>query len=271
MGLAVLGVLLLPVIATGHGTSGESLSSAVLVPGAPPVFNAAQSCTYACSATTLGADRIAGRVSPPAAPTEAPTTGPTPVPTSTPEPLPTMEVRPGDTLVALANWFGVSPFDIASVNGVAVDDYLQIGEVLAIPVSAASFSMPPDPNAYVAAAPTAEPAAAALEPAAAPPPPQPTPTPYVAPYVPPAAGDVVAIICSLPWPCDQMVRIATCESGLNPHSMNPAGYYGLFQISNHIDGWEDALTNATFAYQNKYLPALARGDGLTPWPVCRSY
>jgi hypothetical protein len=53
--------------------------------------------------------------------------------------------------------------------------------------------------------------------------------------------------------------------------VNPAGYYGLFQISEQIAGWDDALTNATYAYESKYLPALARGDGLTPWPVCRSY
>jgi hypothetical protein len=183
-----------------------------------------------------------------------------------------MEVRAGDTLVAQANWCGVTPFDIAEVNGVAVDDYLQIGEVLAIPVDAASFGLPPDPNAYVAVAEDTSVADdTALEPAAAPLP-QPTPAPPTAtPYIPPSSDEVIAAICSLPWPCEQMVRIASCESGLNPHSVNPAGYYGLFQISNHIDGWDDALTNATFAYQYKYLPALASGDGLTPWPVCRYY
>jgi hypothetical protein len=174
-----------------------------------------------------------------------------------------MTVRPGDTLVALANWFGITPFDIAAVNGFAVDDYLQIGWELAIPIHAADFTMPPEPEVAVAA----------VEPTA-PPQPTPAPTPAVtpAPYIPPSSEQVIAVICSLPWPCETMVRIASCESGLNPRAYNPVGYYGLFQISNYIDGWDDALTNATFAYQYKYLPALQRGgDGLSPWPVCRYY
>jgi LysM repeat protein len=176
-----------------------------------------------------------------------------------------MEVRAGDTLVALANWFDVSPFDIAATNGFAVDDYLQIGWVLAIPVSADIFTLPPDPAAVVAAAVEEEPEPAAV--------PQPTPVPPTAPpYIPPSSDDVIAAICALPWPCETMVRIASCESGLNPRALNPAGYYGLFQISNFIDGWDDPVINANFAYQYKYLPALNRGgDGLSPWPVCKYY
>lgn len=187
-------------------------------------------------------------------------------PTPTPEPLPTMEVRPGDTLVALANWFDVTPFDIAATNGFAVDDYLQIGWVLAIPVPASAFSLPPDPMAVVAAA-------VDVPEAAAPPAvPQATPVPPTAPpYIPSSSDEVIAAICALPWPCETMVRIASCESGLNPRAMNPAGYYGLFQISNQIDGWDDPVVNANFAYTYKYLPALAHGDGLSPWPVCKNY
>ena len=65
---------------------------------------------------------------------------------------------------------------------------------------------------------------------------------------------------------------ATIVASLNPRAVNPAGYYGLFQIAGEFPGWDDALTNATFAYEHKYLPALARGgDGLSPWPVCRYY
>jgi hypothetical protein len=96
--------------------------------------------------------------------------------------------------------------------------------------------------------------------------------PPATPYVPPSSSDVVAAICSFPWPCDQMVRIASCESGLNPGSVNPVGYYGLFQIDHQFPGWDDAYTNASVAYYEKYLPSLARGgDGLSPWPVCRYY
>jgi LysM repeat protein len=199
--------------------------------------------------------------------TQTPAPTPSPLPTPTPVPLPTMEVRAGDTLLALASWFEVTPFDIASASGMAVDDYLQIGQVLSIPVPASAFALPPDPNA-VLQLPAAEPEPVP-EPQPTPEPPRPTATPYVPP---PPAGDVASIICSLPWDCEKMVRVASCESGLNPRALNPVGYYGLFQLSEPIAGWDDALTNATFAYEHKYLPALARGgDGLSPWPVCRYY
>jgi soluble lytic murein transglycosylase-like protein len=66
------------------------------------------------------------------------------------------------------------------------------------------------------------------------PPTPPPPPPHPAP--PPAApGTIEAIIeaaanhwgVSYPW----MLKIARCESGLNPHAYNPAGpYYGLFQF-----------------------------------------
>lgn len=81
-------------------------------------------------------------------------------------------------------------------------------------------------------------------PTPAPPPPPPTATPTPRPTVaapvipsapPPAPGTIQAIIqaaadangVSYPW----MLKIAQCESGLNPHAYNPAGpYYGLYQF-----------------------------------------
>lgn len=70
--------------------------------------------------------------------------------------------------------------------------------------------------------------------------PKPTPRPTVKPATPPSApppapGTIQAIIqqaaatygVSYPW----MLKIAQCESGLNPHAYNPAGpYYGLYQF-----------------------------------------
>jgi hypothetical protein len=66
-----------------------------------------------------------------------------------------------------------------------------------------------------------------------------------------------------------MIRIAYCESGLNPNAVNGAGYWGLFQIDYMFDGWNDPWTNSRVAYEQKYLPALARGDPYSPWPKCR--
>ncbi len=260
---------MLPLWANGDN---DAVTSAVLVPDMATGQRVIDVCSLFPTACISSDDEAADLrtravvVSPPAAATDVAAPNITAEPTPTPEPLPTLTVRPGDTLVALANWFGITPFDIAATNGFAVDDYLQIGAVLAIPVSQADFAIPPDPEAAVAAAeevPAPTPAPA----------PVPTPVPVTpAPYIPPSSEQVIAAICALPWPCEKMVRIASCESGLNPRAVNPAGYYGLFQISNFIDGWDDPVINATFAYQNKYLPSLARGgDGLSPWPVCRYY
>ena len=257
IGLIAAALLVFPAI--GRGSSDTSALTVLVAP--TPTAHVAGARQFVPTPNELQV-HVPIKVAP-----ATPQPTPSPQPTPTPVPLPTMEVRPGDTLIALAEWFDVTPFDIAAASGVAVDDYLQIGQVLSIPVSASVFAVPPDPNA-VLQLPAAEPIIPEPQPTPEPPPPA-TATPYVPP---PSAADVVSIICSLPWPCDTMVRIASCESGLNPRSVNPAGYYGLFQIAGQFPGWDDALTNATFAYENKYLPALSRGgDGLSPWPVCRYY
>jgi hypothetical protein len=178
-----------------------------------------------------------------------------------------MIAREGDTFNGLAEWFGITAADIAAANGVGLDYMFHPGDELAIPIPASQFAMPPAPEIYVY-----EPPAPVPEPAPAPTlPPTPEPTP------PPAAriagpDEVIEAICSLPWPCEKMVRIASCESGLNPNSYNPAGYYGLFQIAGSFDGWNDPWVNSEVAYYQKYLPALSGGgDGLSPWPHCRHY
>ncbi len=181
-----------------------------------------------------------------------------------------MAIRPGDTLIALANWFGLSPFDIAVVNGAAVDDFIVIGQTLVVPLPESQFVMPPVPD-------ISEPVEA---PVAITPAPEPEPPPVVvAPPPPPISSgqswtkeEVIEAICSLPWPCEKMVAIAACESGLRADAVNPIGYYGLFQINHAFDGWDNPWTNAQVAYNEKYLPMLeSSGDGLAPWPLCRYY
>ena len=195
-----------------------------------------------------------------------------PAATPTPEPWGTMAVREGDTLIALANWFGLTPFELAVINGAAVDDYLVIGQTLVIPLPESEVVEPPMPD-------ISEPAEvpAAVAPAPAPPvvvvvTPAPPPPPPPASSGPWSTAEVINAICSLPWPCERMVAIASCESGLYPGAANPAGYYGLFQINHWFAGWDNPWTNAQTAYYEKYLPALqASGDGMSPWPLCRYY
>ena len=186
-----------------------------------------------------------------------------------------MAIRPGDTLIALANWFGLSPFEIAVMNGAAVDDYLVIGQTLVVPLPESQFVMPPVPDI---SEPVDAPVAVAVAPEPEPEPAVVIVAPPAPPAPPPSSGqswtkeEVVEAICSLPWPCERMVAIAACESGLRPDALNPAGYYGLFQISHAFDGWDNPWTNAQVAYYEKYLPMLqSSGDGLAPWPLCRYY
>jgi len=268
---AIVGIVVIALTAASGGPSGSPARNTVLVPPAD-----AGGCIGPCSkvvALPSATLQMEATAAPPQSAILPDTPTPEPQPEPEADPVLTMEVRAGDTLNNLAEWFGLSAGEIAVYNGIGDGDYLQIGQVLAIPVPASEFALPPE--AYVAV--IDEPAGFTLEaePAAvaAPiPAPTPEPTPPPAPYVPPAATDVVAAICSFPWPCETMVRIASCESGLNPRSMNPAGYYGLFQIDHIFDGWDDPLTNASVAYHKKYLPSLnAGGDGLSPWPYCRYY
>lgn len=268
--------VLIPVL-FGSGGSGNSSPDPQIISAwsqAPVTKTQDLACVNdAASAACLYGQGLLNATTPPAtiaAATAAPDPTPDAVaaeaaPEPTAEPWPTMELRPGDTLFALADWFGVSAWDIAVANGASIDDIFFIGEVIAIPVPSYEFVLPPEPTQAALAR--------AIEveetPVYVPPPPAPTPVPY---YYSGSTDDVIAAICSLPWPCDTMVRIASCESGLNPNSVNPAGYYGLFQINFSFDGWNDPWRNAQVAYETKYLPALlAGGDGLSPWPVCRYY
>jgi len=218
----------------------------------PPTLLSAPRCASACARAIARTEASAVSEAEAAAP----------VPTATPEPWPTIEVRPGDTLSDLAAWFGLTLDELAAANGIYDVSQIGIGDVLAIPISSSQFLLPPEPVLVPIETPT--PAAVVLEPEPAPPA-QPS---FVSA---PAAGaeEAIAAICALPWPCEQMVSIARCESGLRPWAYNSRGYYGLFQINFAFEGWDNPWTNARVAYETKYVPAAAKGDPYSPWPVCR--
>jgi hypothetical protein len=70
----------------------------------------------------------------------------------------------------------------------------------------------------------------------------------------------------------EAVKIARCESGLNPSAMNPLGYYGLFQLGiSHAASFE-AVTGRSFAtswsdpHANaQYARYLYGQRGWSPW------
>lgn len=276
LGLAILAVAL--PVATGSGGSGSPqtadtawMDPIVWSPEARELAFSAAFCTNrACGDYSGDASAVAAPTPTPVPQARAASTTSTPVPTPEPEPWATMVVRPGDTLLDLAIWFGIKPGDIAAVNGIGIGDFLVIGETLVIPVPQSQFVHPPEP-ALVLADDVLEGAEGATFAEPLPEPvvietPSPTPPPFSG-----TADEVIAAICSLPWPCDQMVGVAMCESGLVPSAHNPAGYYGLFQINFSFEGWDDPFINSQVAYEQKYLPALAAGDGLSAWPHCASY
>lgn len=90
---------------------------------------------------------------------------------------------------------------------------------------------------------------------------------------PPVALDIPALICSVPWPCDQALLVVygptpRCrwgESGGDPDAVSPDGEnLGLFQL-NRVHGGDELLdpaTNVAVAYQ------LWLDQGWAPWS-CR--
>jgi hypothetical protein len=86
-------------------------------------------------------------------------------------------------------------------------------------------------------------------------------------------GSIETLICSVFGDaCPRAIRIARCESGLNPNARNRSGAAGLFQLLGHADlyeahgwtisDWADPFVNATVAF-DLYL-----ASGWSPW-VCR--
>ena len=75
--------------------------------------------------------------------------------------------------------------------------------------------------------------------------------------------DVKAILCSKPWPCEEAIQVAKCESELkawavSPPNSNGTRDYGLMQINDGAwgrpvfgDRWDDVLdaqTNVDMAW-----------------------
>jgi soluble lytic murein transglycosylase-like protein len=65
-----------------------------------------------------------------------------------------------------------------------------------------------------------------------------------------------------------LVSVASCESGLDPHAVNPAGYYGLFQFDRQT--WAAYGKGSIFdpvAQSNAaaYLVSIGQSER---WPVC---
>lgn len=79
-----------------------------------------------------------------------------------------------------------------------------------------------------------------------------TPVPVIA-----DGGSVVDIISGYPWPVDQALRIAWCESRYDPLAYNQSGASGVFQIMPRWHGWRlkpgeslfDPMVNVRIAYE----------------------
>ena len=65
--------------------------------------------------------------------------------------------------------------------------------------------------------------------------------------------------------------LANCESGGNPHAVNPAGYYGLYQFDTgtwRSVGGSGLPTSASAAEQTYRAKLLYQQRGRSPWPNC---
>lgn len=87
-------------------------------------------------------------------------------------------------------------------------------------------------------------------------------------------GSIEALICSVfTEDCDRAVRVARCESNLNPYARNRSGALGLFQLLGHADmfearGWSEAA-DWSDPYRNTVVAHdLWSSSGWGPW-ACR--
>jgi soluble lytic murein transglycosylase-like protein len=102
--------------------------------------------------------------------------------------------------------------------------------------------------------------------------PSPAPDPGSAPEPQEPSGSIPAAIYAAAADSGldgaYLLSVAQCESGLDPHAVNPAGYHGLFQF--------DEQTWATYGRGSIYDPVaqartaaeLIAGGGASRWPNC---
>jgi hypothetical protein len=76
--------------------------------------------------------------------------------------------------------------------------------------------------------------------------------------------DILAAICSLPWPCHEALQVASCESRLDPRAAGQYGEQGIFQVLASLWGPvpADPLGQALQAY------SIWQEHGWQPWS-CR--
>jgi hypothetical protein len=160
-----------------------------------------------------------------------------------------------DTHLTYSAQRSVIPEDIKSLLSRPADQLLPPAASTAQPAEA------PVPTPAVAA--EVETPAPPLQPTTAPPPPLP-------------ADGIEGIICALPWPCQEAIGVAACESGRDMNGRldgawaTNGNHYGVFQISyihasrwpDFYENWMDPAKNAQWAFE------IWSQQGWYPWS-CR--
>lgn len=72
------------------------------------------------------------------------------------------------------------------------------------------------------------------------------------------------MICALPWPCGEALRVAWCESRFDPQAVGEAGERGLFQVLPHVWGPVPAEPAGQVAQAHE----IWQKHGWRPW-TCR--
>ncbi len=157
---------------------------------------------------TVGEAAVALQSAPAAPAAPAATAASAPSSSGAPAPMGGYTVRPGDTLSGLAAQTGVSPAQIAAMNGLDHDGFLIAGTVVKLPTGAPA------------------PAAASA----------PAPAPVVAPAAPSAApgrvtsSDIATVASRNGVPSDLSSAIAWQESGFNNAMVSSANARGVMQV-----------------------------------------
>jgi hypothetical protein len=74
-------------------------------------------------------------------------------------------------------------------------------------------------------------------------------------------ASIEAIICAVPWPCEEALAVAWCESRFDPRAVGAYGERGLFQV--HPGFWGPVPTEPEGQVAQAY--AIWREHGWEPW------
>ena len=174
----------------------------------------------------------------------------------------TYQIKRGDTLSKIAAAHETTVAALAARNRIADPNFIVTGTTLRLsgPRVATPLPAPPAPTA-----PTADTDSASSESSDTA---TNTETTVSSSYGGSVEGIIRAAAARHGVDGDYLVSVASCESGLDPHAVNPSGYYGLFQFDQATWGEYGSGSIYDASAQAEAAAGMMAAGMSSRWPVC---